>query len=362
MPALRLLSSAEQVAAHLRGELAAGVWRGEMPGVVALAGELAVNHKTVDAALVLLEREGLLEGQGPRRPRRILQQVVTPSRTSLRIAFLLHNPDDRHKDYIVDARHRLIEAGHHAFFARQTLAGLGMDAGRVASYVESNPADAWVVQSAPRPVLEWFARGPRACFALFGFFRRLPVAGSGPDKTPAYVEVARSLLGLGHRRIVLLGRPQRRHPLPGHSERHFLRELGRAGIEVGDYHFPLWDDTREGFQRCLKSLFQGTPPTAMLVQEPVLFAAVQQFLAACGIRVPQEVSLVCDDPDPIFSWQLPTVAHIAWEASPCIRPLIRWAEHLASGRADHRHSMGKARFVDGGTVGPVPPGDTVPGF
>lgn len=356
MARFRILSSAEQLAAHLRGELAAGAWRGAMPGVAALAVELAVNHKTVDAALTLLEREGLLTGQGPRRPRRILDSAVTLAGSSLRIAFLLHHPDDRREDYLVDARHRLIELGHHSFFARQTLVELGMNVEKVASFVARTAADAWVLQSAPRQVLEWFAVGSQPCFAMFGFFRRMPIAGSGPDKTPAYVDVAERLLGLGHRRIVLLARPQRRHPRPGHPERHFLRALGRAGMEVGDYHFPYWDETREGFRRCLESLFMGgAPPTALLVQEPVLFSAVQQFLAARGIRVPQDVSLVCDDPDPAFAWQVPTVAHIDWRAAPCVRRLVRWAENTACGKDDRRHALAKAWFVPGGTVGPVRP-------
>jgi hypothetical protein len=353
MAAFRILSSTEQVAAHLRGELAAGVWRGELPGVAALATELGVNHKTVDAALVLLEREGLLAGQGPRRPRRILNSVTTLAAPPLRIAFLLHNPDDRREDYLVEARHRLGEHGHRSFFARQTLVGLGMDVGKVADFVARTPADAWVVASAPRQVLEWFAAGSRPCFAMFGLFRPLAIAGSGPDKTPAYVEVAQRLLGLGHRRIVLLARPQRRLPQPGQPERHFLRALGEAGIEVGDYHFPYWEDNRESFHRCLEGLFNGTPPTAMLVQEPVLFAAVQQFLAARGIRVPRDVSLVCDDPDPAFAWQVPTVTHIHWQAAPCLRHLERWAENTACGRDERRHVLVKAGFVPGGTIGPA---------
>ena len=99
-----------------------------------------------------------------------------------------------------------------------------------------------MVSSAPRPVIEWFAAGSRPFFALFGFFRRLAVAGSGPDKTPAYVEVARRLL------------------------------------------------------------------------------------------------------------------HIHWRVAPCVRRLVRWAENTAAGKDARRHTLVKAGFVEGGTVGPVPTG------
>jgi len=354
MSKLRLLSAVEQVAEHLKGGLAAGVWRGEMPGVVALAEELGVNHKTVEAALRLLERDGLLANQGARRPRCIRSAAGDLARSSLRIGILLHEAGDRRTDYMVEFRHQLIEHGHAPFVGRRTLSDLGMDVDKVAAFVARTPADGWVVMSAPRGVLEWFAAQPVPFFGLFGLIRRLQYAGAGPDKTPAYIEVARTLLGHGHRRIVLLARPQRRLPIPGHPERHLLRTMGEAGIEVSDYHFPYWEDTRDGFHHCLGELFRATPPTALVVQEPVLFAAVQQFLAARGIRVPHDVSLVCDDPDPAFGWQTPTVAHIRWDSRPCVRRIVRWADHIASGKPDRRRTLSKAEFVPGGTIGPVP--------
>jgi DNA-binding transcriptional MocR family regulator len=58
------LSTAEQVAEHLRAELLRGGVSGTMPGVHPLAAELGVNHKTVKAALRMLEDEGLLVNQG----------------------------------------------------------------------------------------------------------------------------------------------------------------------------------------------------------------------------------------------------------------------------------------------------------
>jgi DNA-binding LacI/PurR family transcriptional regulator len=354
MASLHILTAAEQVAEHLRKELTAGVRRGEMPGVAALAKDLGVNHKTVNAALALLERDGLLASQGARRPRRVRSSAVSLASPSRRIGLLLHEPTNRHLDYIVEIRHRLLESGHAPFFAGRTLSDLGMDADKVARWVEGTPADGWLVVAAPRGVLEWFAAGPLPAFALFGLLRSVPIAGAGPDNTPAYVEAARTLIALGHRRIVLLARPQRRHPLPGHPERHFLQTLREAGIEPSDYHFPVWKDTKEDFHRCLDSLFRFTPPTALVVQEPTLFAAVQQFLAARGVRVPRDVSLVCDDPDPTFAWQIPTVAHIRWKSDPWARRVTRWADNMARGRDDRRRTLTKAQYIPGGTVGPAP--------
>ncbi len=353
MMKLRIYSAAEQVATHLRALLQAGAWREEMPGVVSLASELGVNHKTVEAALKLLTCEGILVSQGARKSRKIPFMDKVVDRPSLRIGILVHDAIELQTDYLVEIRHQLIESGHTPFVAHKSLIDLGMDVEKVAHFVAENPANAWLIVSAPREVVEWFSLQPVPFFGLFAQIRRLQYASAGPDKTPAYMEVVRKLVNYGHQRIVLLARSLHRYPIPGHSERHFLRALSAAGIEVSDYHFPFWEDTKDAFHHCLEGLFQATPPTALLVEEPILFAAVQQFLAERGIRVPGDVSLVCADPDPTFAWRIPTVAHIRWDSAPCVRRVVHWANHLASGKEDRRRLLTAAEFVDGGTIGPV---------
>ena len=51
MHLLKISTTVEQVAEHFKKSVVAGLWRGEMPGVVALAEELGANHKAVEAAL-----------------------------------------------------------------------------------------------------------------------------------------------------------------------------------------------------------------------------------------------------------------------------------------------------------------------
>jgi DNA-binding LacI/PurR family transcriptional regulator len=89
-----------------------------------------------------------------------------------------------------------------------------MNVKRVARFVRNTEADAWVVTAGSRDVLKWFVTQQLPVFALFGQFGDLPIAGTGPDKAPAYAEAVRSLVAHGHRRIVLMARPQRRNPQP----------------------------------------------------------------------------------------------------------------------------------------------------
>jgi len=352
MPEGRFLTIAEQVAEHLRGEMARGRWGDTLPGLRQLAGELEVNFKTVDAALRQLEKEGMLVPQGAGRPRRIerAEELVPPT---LRVAILNYEPLNLIEGYIVELQHLLTAAGHSAFFSDQSLMELGMDVKRIARMVEKSAADAWVVSSGSREVLEWFAAHPVPAFALFGRRSGLPIAGVGPDKATAYAVTTRRLIDLGHRRIVLLARQERRLPEPGASERAFLSEMTSHGLTTGPYNLPDWEESVEGFHAGLTALFRVTPPTAMIVDEVPLFFATQQFLLNRRIQVPQNVSLVCTDGDPHFAWCQPSVAHIHWDSGPVVRRIERWAANVSRGKEDLRQNLIPAEFVAGGTIGPV---------
>jgi hypothetical protein len=354
MNPLRILTASEQVAACLRGELACGTWKGIMPGGDRLTAELGVGRDTVEAALHLLEEEGLLVNQGARRRRRINPPAGGVAPPSLRIAILLREPIDRRLDYIVDLKHTLGEAGNVAFFATKTLVELGMNLPRIRRLVAASEADAWVVVGGSREVLEWFSVQPTPTLALFGRLEGLAVAATKPNKAHAYAAVARQLIKHGHRRIVLLAHRERRLPGPGRTERVFLGELESHGIQTGPYNLPDWEENIEDFHRVLDSLFRTSPPTALIIDEVPLLIAVQQFLLHRGLRVPQDVSLVCTDGDPHFAWCKPSIAHIRWDIRPVVRRVLRWAANVSGGREDRRQTLTKAEFVEGGTVGPAP--------
>ncbi|MCX6877722.1 MAG: hypothetical protein NTW21_28515 [Verrucomicrobia bacterium] len=91
----------------------------------------------------------------PRRKRSI-ELRGGPRRSSLRVAILLCDADDRRLDYIVDLQHELGQAGHTAGLAPRTRAECGMSVERIARMMKKTAADAWVVLAGPQAVLEWF--------------------------------------------------------------------------------------------------------------------------------------------------------------------------------------------------------------
>ncbi len=324
----------------------------EMPGVAQLVRRLGVGTKTVVGALEVLKREGVVEGHGERRRNRV-REAGPGRKTGLAVRLLLYEEGDAHDEHTADLKYRLEKRGHHLEFAPKTLTDLHFDVKRVARMVEKTGGDAWVVRAGSRAVLEWFAEQTVPAFAMFGRQSKLPMASLATLKSPAVADALRRLVELGHRRIVMMVREERRKPTPGILERRFLEELGRLGIPTGEFNLPDWEDEPGGFHRCLDSLFRHTPPTALFLDEPALYFSAQQYLLRKGVVVPRDLSLISLDDHPAFAWFDPAVSVITTETRKWIPRVVRWVDNVASGREDRRETLVRAEFVEGGTMGPV---------
>ena len=350
MPPTPFLSITDQVAERLRAEILRGRWSSSLPGKHQLAAELGVNNKTIEAALRQLEETGLLVGRGTGRTRSINPHGGRSTR-ALQVAFFLNEGiQDQKYEYQFKLTNALVEAGHTIVYAAKSLTDLRFEPRRVARVVQETQADAWIVCAGSRPVLEWFASQSTPAFALFGHRVGLRIPAVSPNKPPAIAAATRHLISLGHSGIVLLCRKIRRLPQPGLSETLFLETLRTHRCAVGSFNLPDWEETNEGFQNCLKSLFQLTPPTALIVDEAHYFVATMQFLLARGLRVPEDVSLVCTDDDPAFAHCHPPLARITWDCQPVVRRVVNWAHNVSRGKTDCRQTLTPSKFVPGGTI------------
>jgi DNA-binding LacI/PurR family transcriptional regulator len=317
-----------------------------------LAREFGIHRSTAEEALQILEKEQLLVSQGPGK-RRLISPLESFTPPSMRLGILPYDDNDRTRPFLLKMQHHLQDAGHSAGFASKSLEDLRMDPERVARFVTGQQTDAWVVLSAPREVLEWFATRPTPAFSVFGRRRGVPIAATGPDKLPPLLASVDRLVQLGHRRIVMLVREEHRKPRPGIFAQAFLDALETHGLPTGPYNLPDWENNAKDLRRCLASLFRTSPPSAFIIDEPCLFHVVEQYLARGGILAPQHVSLVCGDHDPMFEWLNPSVAHVRWDGDKVIQRVASWANNVARGRDDRRQSYLKAKFVEGGTMGPA---------
>ncbi|PXA04382.1 hypothetical protein DDZ13_07570 [Coraliomargarita sinensis] len=344
----------EQTAVHLREGIASGRWLDEMPGRDHLAKELGVSPRSIQKALDILKREGLLVPQGQGRSNRIQASREGLEVKPMRVAVLLFKQMDRNDPIVIELRHQLNDAGHFTIFPNEGVQDLGMDVKRVERLVKKTKADVWVVPGGSRKILQWFVEQNIRAFALAGRRFNVQIAGTGPNKPPLYAEVTRKLIELGHKRIVMVCSRILRIPEPSMTARVFIDTMEAHGIRTGLYNLPEWEESEEGFHELLDSLFQTTPPTALILDEPFQFHAAYHYLSHHQLRVPEDVSMVCTDADLGFNWCRPSVAHFYWDYQPVVRRIMRWVNNVARGIDDQRKSFTKAEFIDGGTIGPAP--------
>ena len=323
-----------------------------MPGVNRLAPELGINDKTVEVALRLLEKEGLLVGQGPGRRRKIvLPEDHAPP--ALRVAVLYYEKGDESHDLFTRFQNKLTAAGHTVLHAPKNLTDIGGNLRRLAHMIKDTDADAWVIAGGSKEVLQWFVQRKVPAFALYGRQSQLRIAGIGVNGLPATAAATRHLIALGHRRIVMLesGLTLSNPAADGVA---FLDELAAHGIETGNYNMPGWEGGFDGLYRCLESLFAKTSPTAMFLFSVAEYFAVAQFLLNRGLRVPGDVSLVCCDMASYFKRYQPTISHVRWNDQLMVNRIGRWAKNISLGKEDTRQTKIDAEFVEAGTVGPAP--------
>ena len=353
MEIFRTKSAAQQLANFLKEQILRGFWQNQMPGAPSVARTLGVDHRMVIAAFEILEKEGLLVSGGVGKKRKIVmsEERATPV---MKFQIICYEDTCRKLSYLLDLQHKLMESGHICSFSTIYLTGIKMDLAKLKRHVEKHRADAWIISAGSREILEWFALQETSAFALAGRMNGIRLPGCRPNKIVVLKIVVRRLIELGHRRIVLMVREERRKPKPGMLERELLEILESHGIKTGAYNLPDWSDNIEDFHRCLSSLFMHTPPTAIILYEYQFFTAAQLHLAYKGIIAPRDVSLVCTDPNPAFNWCKPVASHIDWDSDALVRRISKWADHVARGQEDYKQDQTSANFVEGGTIGPAP--------
>lgn len=346
---------AGQTAAHLLEGMKKGRWQGELPGVNSLSVELGVSRETIRQALGMIEEQGFLEKRGAGKARVIVgNRGRHHVRNGLRVVILLH---DRLEDefsstlnLILEIRHRLEAAGHVCVFAKKSQTDLKQNPGRIIRFVQQMPSDVWVVMNGSLELLQWFEGSEMSVLAIGGRVKGLAIASASRNAIPAFRGVFQDLIQLGHRRITLLSPKERRQPVLSAIERTMQEVFEAHGVPFGDHSLPDWDETPAGLEKVLTSLFQITPPTAVQVSHPKVVVGVLAFLSRRGFRVPEDVSLICENMSVTLSWHQPGIAHFTSDLDVILKRVVRWVEGVAQGKVDLRQISCPAVFQPCGSI------------
>ncbi|PXA03362.1 hypothetical protein DDZ13_11740 [Coraliomargarita sinensis] len=271
-----------------------------------------------------------------------------------RIKILLYEMDERLHSPEAEIQLGLQQSGYRAEFAPKSLKDLNLDPERIASFVKEISCDAWIVIAGPKDVLSWFAEQPFPTLAIFGNLPKGPISGIGPCHLNALKECLEKLIILGHEKISIFSRKERRPPNPGVPERQLLQTLEENGLPITEQTFPEWEESLSGFRASLQSLFATSRPSAVIFQEPELVMAAQQFLYQQGMKIPEHVSVFCTDYDPRFEWSVPAIAHSKWDFREVVSAAVKWAGNVSNGKPETSKNILDAKFIAGETIGPPP--------
>ncbi|MBN8460325.1 MAG: substrate-binding domain-containing protein [Verrucomicrobia bacterium] len=347
-------SAADRAAAVLREECLAGRWRDRLPGVRVLAGLLGVSAPTVAAALARLAEQGVLKNEGPRRAFRLAE---TPPR------FLTHEhprhlliltPD--HLWTLDDATRGVIEHLRDRMIANGWEEDIQVLDYRHAKRVDRRwnhqiraDTNTCIVAVFGRPALaEWARRRKLRILFLGGVMGNVAVPMIGVKTSGMAALALSNLTDLGHRRIVF--------PLIGNSEPFnvSLREATRTALEavgqsyVARQHNPESDYLDPGaIAQLMERLLAKRPPTAVVIQDWKILITVFCCLAAHGLRVPADVSLVLLSDRQDGSWFHPELARFRFPVARMATAVAKWLE-AESPPADHL--IFEPKFIEGRTL------------
>lgn len=313
-----LLSAAVKV---LRDGIFRGRWQTYLPGLRQLRCEVGINRPTLEKALAVLSEEGWIGGANQGRRRSILFQPRPPQELHGKLACLVVDPcpgDPGRISELFASRLQLELAREGWQFEVK-----GSSQAEHALGVSGGP-DAWILLGAERPLIERFAASGRRVVFAGGPARDLDVDVIAWDGARMVSDAMDLLIERGHRRIVLpLPEPWRHE---GHgSVEAFTRLMRDIGIAVQpSYHLPPAPESAAGFRGLLESLWKWTPPTAVFTHHTAQAVEVLCFLAARGLRVPDDVSLVVLDCDPLLELMTPPMCSVSMDSCELIPHLVRW--------------------------------------
>lgn len=301
-----------QVVDILRQSLSDGVWQGHLPGERELSRQLHVSRPTIRSALEILGREKLIENS-PGRARRILRKRRgRPSRKATLVTMICKNPlqkMSRNRLFLFNVLNRSLQengirlevVSHEGFGSERPSHALKL--------IEKNRSDAYLLALTSQRVQEWFVETARPALILGSAYPGVEIPSLECDYHALGRHAAGTLLGKGHQKIALVAPSQ---PLAGDAETElaFSEEIGRKDCQdrvcriIRYAHDP--SDLLTQWQRMQQS---KNRVTAVFALYPSAALALLSRLLVQQIAVPEQISILSRDGDPLYQWIQPRISH-----------------------------------------------------
>ena len=347
-----------QTVAFLQAQIDAGEWREWLPSERLLCEQLQVSRNTLRAALAQLGREGRIQPVHGAGNRILAGPAVRSARPrSTDVALLSPEPIERLRPmqslWIDDMRALLSERGMRLrVFHGQHYYGANPGPG-LQKLIARNPHGCWLLMLATEAMQRWFLRNDIPCVVAGSTYPGLDLPFRDLDHRAMCRHAAGVLLGLGHRRLLMLA-PKSLRAGDLASEAGFLegvRQSRHADAEVVVIHH---EGSVAGVTLAVRRLLKLRPvPTAVLVTHPYSYLAASSRLAESGVRIPRDLSMISRDDDPFLSFVVPVPARYVVSPHLLAKNLLRPVLDLLEGSAvRQRAGLIMPEFLKGESVGP----------
>ncbi|MCX6994190.1 MAG: substrate-binding domain-containing protein [Kiritimatiellaeota bacterium] len=328
-----------------------------LPGERVLCERFHVSRTTMRAVLAQLQRQGLIRAV-PCKGYCVQAKVHrSPQRPSRVIGCLVEAPfsvSEMQRNLLVrNVEHVLNTAGYEMEIEFKNRSQ-GRNAGQqLAGIVAAHPAACWALNSTSLATQRWFAHHKIPALIVGSCQPGICLPNLDIDYRAIGRHAVNFLWRQGHRHIAFLT-PRNRLGGDILCETGFAEGWRQvAGNSVRPsilYH----DGSVGGICRVLELAWTASvAPTALLVSHCLHTMTAAGYLIQCGLRLPQDISLVCRDYDEILSRFVPPVTCYVVDrnayAQRCARTLIQMA---TAGHLRPQSRLLMARFTPGGTVTP----------
>ena len=348
-------SLVQQSADLIREGIVGGRLGPKLPGENEMARMLDVSRPTIRGALELLEEEAVVAPASNGIARRVSKDWFARKKSGPAVRFLLPTPlHERSAGFqagMLQIRERFASHGAEVVFQVSSAFRVNHPERILANETAGSDCDVWMVVDATPEIEAWLEARQLPCVCVGGSYRHhLPRTGGDGDH--AIRAAARSLLALGHRRIV--------YPLHNaygvQMVAPFRAVLEEHGVEWNEhFHAPVWKDHVENFFPVLARMFASAkPPTAFLTLGVRNLLPVLTWLGHHGLRVPEDVSLIEMIDDPLMEYLCPPVTRYFLDRDKVCHAAVDLALRVAqAGKPFDEARMIPMRRFEGRSTGPA---------
>lgn len=285
----------------MEDEIRRGVRRETLPGERELAGSLQVSRRTVRAALALLRQRKLLQtAQGAETKILAVPKGDSGSRAMRSVGLLMPEPLQQLQPFahvfFDSLRTLLYENG----FRVDLHVGLRYYSARPSAALRRLtthfPCEGWLLFISSPPVQAWFLAERIPAVVVGTAHEGLALPYVDIDMLATARHAAGVLLRKGHRRLALIIQATERAG-DFRTEQGFLQAIRQSGSNAAAQVF-RHAGTLQSLQRLTEQILRlPERPTALFIANPYHYLAINGILAQQGLRIPEDMSMLCRDDD-----------------------------------------------------------------